>query len=99
MKKDKTMKNNILLIIATVLMILMLVVMNCQNNQIKQYKELLELVDTTKKSDTLYIEHTVIDSVPKIVQTTLIKRDTVYKSNDSIPYLLTLKKKITLTQS
>lgn len=91
------MKNNILLIIAAILMVLMLVVMNCQNKQIKQYKELLELVDTTKKSDTLYVEKTVIDSIPTIIQTTVIRRDTLYK--DSIPYLLTLKKKVIMTQS
>ena len=77
------------------MMTAMLILINCQHNQIKQYKSLLELVDTTKTTDTLYLERTVIDTLPKVVQTTIIKRDTLYK--DSVPYLLTLKKKIIQT--
>lgn len=91
------MKNNVLIIMATVIVTFMLILINCQHNQINKYKQLLELVDTTKTTDTLYLEKTVIDSVPKLVTTTITKRDTLYK--DSIPYILTLKKKVTVIQS
>ena len=94
------MKNNsynILLFVATILITLMLVVINCQHRQVNKYKQLLELVDTTKTTDTLYLEKTVTDSIPKLITTTITKRDTLYK--DSIPYILTLKKKVTVTQS
>lgn len=90
------MKNKILICIATLLLSVLLILINCQHNQLERYRELLELVDTTHKTDTLFMETTVIDTVPKVVQTTLVRRDTLWK--DSIPYQLTLKKKITLIQ-
>lgn len=87
------MKNNILLIISTVLLIITLIVCHTQYKQLKDYKELLEMVDTTKTNDTLYIEKQVIDTVPKLVQTTIVRRDTLWK--DSTMYQIAYKKKLT----
>lgn len=92
--------NNVLIAVAvTILIGLMFVVMYVQQNTINNYKNLLEKVDTTTTMtvDTLYLEKTYTDSVPKYITQTIFKTDTVYKKEgDSIsatPLLITLKKK------
>lgn len=95
------MKNNNTLIgvAVTILIGLMFVVMYVQLNTINKYKNLLEKTDTTTTItvDTLYLEKTYTDSVPKFITQKIIKTDTVYKKEgDSIsaqPLLITLKKK------
>ena len=92
--------NNVLIAVAvTILIGLMFVVMYVQQNTINNYRNLLEKVDTTTTMtvDTLYLEKTYTDSVPKYITETIFKTDTVYKKEgDSIsatPLLITLKKK------
>jgi len=96
-RKDKT--SNVLLIVATVLMTVMLGIMFYQNKTLEKYKDLLEKVDTTTTMtvDTLFLEKTYTDTVPKYITQKIYKTDTVYKKEgDSIsatPLLITLKKK------
>ena len=91
--------NNVLLIVATVIMTLMMGVMYYQNKVMTDMRHLLEKTDTTTTMtvDTLYLEKTVTDSVPKYITQTIFKTDTLYeKEGDSIsatPLLITLKKK------
>lgn len=91
--------NDKLLIVATFIMILMGAVMFYQNKTMNKMRDLLEKVDTTTTMvvDTLYLEKTYTDSVPKYITQTIFKTDTVYKKEgDSIsatPLLITLKKK------
>lgn len=91
--------NDKLLIVATFIMILMGAVMFYQNKTMNKMRDLLEKVDTTTTMvvDTLYLEKTYTDSVPKYITQTIFKTDTVYqKEGDSIsatPLLITLKKK------
>ena len=96
-RKDKT--SNVLLIVATVLMTIMFGIMFYQNNVMTKMRELLEKVDTTTTMtvDTLFLEKTYTDTVPKYINQTIFKTDTIYKKEgDSIsatPMLITLKKK------
>lgn len=96
--------NDIIIIAATVLMLLMGIVMWFQNKTLNEYKQLLEKTDTTQiiSTDTLYLEKTYTDTVPKYINQVIFKTDTVYRQKgDSIeatPMLITLKKKITPTQ-
>ena len=91
--------NNRLLFIATFIMALMAAVMFYQNKTMTEMRQLLEKTDTTTTMtiDTLYLEKTYTDSVPKYINQTIFKTDTVYKKEgDSIsatPILITLKKK------
>lgn len=91
--------NSRLLFIATAIMTLMMVVMFYQNKTMNKMRDLLEKVDTTTTMvvDTLYLEKTYTDSVPKYITQTIFKTDTVFqKEGDSIsatPLLITLKKK------
>lgn len=99
MENTNNKTNNVLLIIATVLMAIMFGIMYYQNNVMTKMRDLLEKVDTTTTMtvDTLYLEKTYTDSVPKYITQTIYKTDTVYKKEgDSIsatPMLITLKKK------
>lgn len=96
--------NDIIIIAATVLMLIMGIVMWFQNKTLNEYKQLLEKTDTTQiiSTDTLYLEKTYTDTVPKYINQVIFKTDTVYRQKgDSIeatPMLITLKKKITPTQ-
>lgn len=60
----------------------------------------IEKVDTIIKSDTLYFERTVTDTLPKYRYETVVKYDTLYKwkakgdSIEKIPVRYELKKKI-----
>lgn len=97
--KSNDKSNNVLLIVATVIMTLMMGVMFYQNKTMNKMRDLLEKVDTTTTMvvDTLYLEKTYTDSVPQYITQTIFKTDTVYqKEGDSIsatPMLITLKKK------
>lgn len=96
--------NNMIIIAATVLMLLMGIVMFYQNKILNEYKQLFEKIDTTQviSTDTLYLEKTYTDTVPKYINQVIFKTDTVYRQKgDSIeatPMLITLKKKIIPTQ-
>lgn len=91
--------NTLIAVALTILMTLMFVVMYFQQNTINEYKNLLEKTDTTVSTvvDTLYLEKTYTDSVPKYITQTIFKTDTLYKKEgDSIsatPLIITLKKK------
>ena len=93
------MKNDKLLIIATVIMLFMGAVLFFQNKTINNLRDLLEKTDTTTTMviDTLYLEKTYTDTVPKYITQTIIKTDTLYKmEGDSLsqtPILISLKKK------
>lgn len=61
-------------------------------------KPLIEKTDTIYKSDTVYFERTVTDTLPKYKYETIIKHDTLYKlakgdSIEKMPRVITLKKK------
>lgn len=96
--------NGNLLIIGIIITAISLGVIFYQNGVISKYKDLIEKIDTTKETvvDTLYLEKTYTDSVPKYINQTIYKTDTVYeKEGDSIsatPMVITLKKKITPIQ-
>lgn len=96
--------NDTLIVIATVILLLMGTLLWYQNKTLNEYKQLLEKTDTTQiiSTDTLYLEKTYTDTVPKYINQVIFKTDTVYqKEGDSIsatPMLITLKKKITPTQ-
>lgn len=98
-KYNENKTNNILLIIGTLIITGMIALLFMQQKTIDEYKDLLEKVDTTTTMsvDTLYLEKTYTDSVPKYINQTIYKTDTVFeKQGDSIsatPMLITLKKK------
>lgn len=60
----------------------------------------VEKVDTIIKSDTIYFEKTVADTMPKYRYQTIVKYDTLYKwkakgdSIEKIPVRMELKKKL-----
>lgn len=60
----------------------------------------IEKVDTIIKSDTIYFEKTVTDTMPKYKYQTIVKYDTLYKwkakgdSIEKIPVRMELKKKL-----
>lgn len=96
---ENTKNNTLITIASTILMIITLGVMYFQNKTINEYKELLEKTDTTTTItvDTLYLEKTYTDTVPKYIKQTIYKTDTLFKKEgDSIsatPLLIELKKK------
>lgn len=67
--------------------------------EIYKYKP-VEKVDTIIKSDTIYFEKTVTDTMPKYRYETIVKYDTLYKwkakgdSIEKIPVRMELKKKL-----
>ena len=99
---DKT--NKTLVIVIFVLIAMLMATWMLFGNKIDEYKQLLEKTDTTQiiSTDTLYLEKTYTDTVPKYINQVIFKTDTVYRQKgDSIeatPMLITLKKKITPTQ-
>ena len=99
---DKT--NKTLVIVIFVLIAMLMATWMLFGNKIDEYKQLLEKTDTTQiiSTDTLYLEKTYTDTVPKNINQVRFKTDTVYRQKgDSIeatPMLITLKKKITPTQ-
>ena len=99
MENTNNKSNNVLLIVAAIIMALMTAVMFYQDKVMTEMRQLLEKTDTTTTMtvDTLYLEKTYTDSVPKYITQTIFKTDTVYKKEgDSIsatPMLITLKKK------
>ena len=63
-------------------------------------KPVIEKTDTIIKSDTIYFEKTVADTMPKYKYQTIVKYDTLYKwkakgdSIEKIPVRMELKKKL-----
>ena len=102
MEKNKTIKT--LVIVIFVLIAMLMGTWMLFGSKIDEYKQLLEKTDTTQiiSTDTLYLEKTITDTVPKYINQVIFKTDTVYKKEgDSIeaqPMLITLKKKITPRQ-
>jgi len=100
----KNNNNTLIAVALTILIALMFVLMYFQQNTINEYKNLLEKTDTTSSItiDTLFLEKTYTDTVPKYITQRIYKTDTVYKKEgDSIsatPMLITLKKKKSPTQ-
>ena len=99
MEKTNNKSNVLIAVAVTIVMAFMLGVMYFQDKTITKYRDLLEKVDTTTTMtvDTLILEKTYTDTVPKYINQTIFKTDTVYKKEgDSIsatPLLITLKKK------
>ncbi len=99
MEKTNNKSNVLIAVAVTIVMALMLGVMYFQDKTITKFRDLLEKVDTTTTMtvDTLILEKTYTDTVPKYIDQTIFKTDTVYKKEgDSIsatPLLITLKKK------
>ena len=98
MKKNKLISNTLILASA-VAMILLLVTAFAQDTIISHLKNIINNQDTliTIKTDTLYLERTITDSIPVEKYITIIKRDTLYQTTgDSItmqPRIITLKQK------
>lgn len=93
--------NNVLLIVATIIMTLMMGVMFFQNKTLNKYKDLLEKTDTTVYADTIYLDKVVTDSIPVVQYKKVIVRDTLWHSDgDSIvgePQIISLVKKKSVT--
>lgn len=86
------MKNDKLLLIATLIMMFMAGTMIYQNKVLNKYKHQLEISDTIVKHDTIY--HTLIfnDTITKVKEKKVIKTDTLYtNTGDSVK--IDLKKK------
>lgn len=102
MEKNKTVKT--LVIVIFILIAALMGTWMLFGSKIDQYKQLLEKTDTTQiiSTDTLYLEKTITDTVPKYINQVIFKTDTVYRQKgDSIeaePMIITLKKKITPKQ-
>lgn len=96
MNKDN---NTLLAVGLTIITTIMMILLVFQNNTINNLKDIIEKTDTTTTMtiDTLYLDKTYTDSVPKYITQTIYKTDTLYKKEgDSIsatPLLITLKKK------
>ena len=90
-KKD----NDVLHIIATIIIVLMGSLLWYQNKTIKDYQEIK--TDTITFADTIYLDKVIKDTVPTVQYKKEIIRDTLWHSNgDSIfgePQIITLVKK------
>lgn len=93
-------KNNTLITVGlTIISVIMMILLVFQNHTINYLKDIIEKTDTTTTItiDTLYLDKTYTDSVPKYITQTIYKTDTLYKKEgDSIsatPLIITLKKK------
>ena len=91
--------SNTLIWASAVAMILLMITAFAQDTIINHLKNIINNQDTliTIKTDTLYLERTITDSIPVERYITIIKRDTLYnKQGDSIiqqPRIITLKAK------
>ena len=96
MNKDN---NTLLAVGLTIITTIMMILLVFQNNTINNLKDIINKTDTTTTMtvDTLYLDKTYTDSVPKYITQTIFKTDTVFKKEgDSIsatPLIITLKKK------
>ena len=101
---DTKKTNNILLVIAAIIMTLMMGVMCFQNKTLDKYKALLqEKADTITETDTIYLDREIIDSVPTVKWQHIVHTDTLY-AKDSLgnivaqPMVVCLKKKASRIQ-
>lgn len=91
--------NNTLLLIATAIIAILIGICYYQDNTLTKMRDLLEKTDTTTTMtiDTLYLEKTVVDTVPEYINQVIFKTDTLYQMNgdslEATPVLITLKKK------
>lgn len=93
--KDKTL--SILLLIETVIVSILFVQMYFQDKSIQKYKDFVNSIDTTTltivEKDTVYQTKTYTDSTPKYITKWRTKTDTLYRQNDSVQHLVSLKGK------
>lgn len=89
------MKDNTLLIIATIITALLLGLIAYQDNIIEKSKDIINQIDTltSVKHDTIWKDTTITETkfVPKYI--TKIKTDTLYKSNGDTVQLVTESKR------
>jgi len=79
------MKNDKLLLVATLIMVFMAGVMFYQNRVMEKYKHQLELSDTIIKHDTIYQTLTFTDTITKVKKEKVYKTDTLYtNTGDSV---------------
>lgn len=98
MKKN----DNILLLMAAVILPFTLIVMLLQNKKLEEYKQIInsQKTEVIIETDTIIKEKEIVDSIPTIKYVDILKTDTVYEK-DSLgnitrePKLIFLKKKIT----
>lgn len=93
--KDKLL--SILLFIETVIVSILFVEMYYQDKSIQKYKDFVNSIDTTTltivEKDTVYQTKTYTDSTPKYITKWRTKTDTLYRQNDSVQHLVSLKGK------
>lgn len=89
------MKNNTLIVIATIFTALLLGLIAYQDSIIERSKDIINHIDTTTsvKHDTIWKDTTITETkfVPKYI--TKIKTDTLYKSNGDTVQLVTESKR------
>lgn len=89
--------NNVLLIVAMIIIMLFIGVTTLQYTKINDLKEIINKTDTTTKKDTLFLDKIVKDTVPKVQWKKIIERDTLWKDKgDSAiaePILISYQKK------
>lgn len=99
---DTKKTNNILLLIAAIIITFTTFVMYFQNEAISKYKALLkEEADTVISTDTIYLDREVKDTVPTVKWQHIVHTDTLWMK-DSVtgeivaqPMIVSLKKKST----
>lgn len=93
--KDKAL--SILLFVETVIVSLLFVQMYYQDKSIQKYKDFVNSIDTTTltivEKDTVYQTKKYTDYVPKYITRWRTKVDTLYRQNDSVQHLVSLKGK------
>lgn len=93
--KDKAL--SILLFVETVIVSLLFVEMYFQDKSLQKYKDFVNSIDTTTltivEKDTVYQTKTYTDYVPKFITRWKTKTDTLYRQNDSVQHLVSLKGK------
>lgn len=93
--KDKAL--SILLFVETVIVSLLFVQVYFQDKSLQKYKDFVNTIDTTTltivEKDTVYQTKTYTDSIPKYITRWRTKTDTLYRQNDSVQHIVSLKGK------
>lgn len=102
---DTKKTNNILLVIAAIIMTLMMGVMCFQNKTLDKYKALLqEEADTVISTDTIYLDKEIRDTVPTVKWQHIVHTDTLWMKDSTTgeiiaqPMIVSLKKKASRIQ-
>lgn len=101
---DTKKTNNILLLIAAIIITFTTFVMYFQSQTLEKYKSLLkEENDTIVETDTIYLDREIRDTVPTIKWEHIVKTDTLYAKDSTgnivaQPMVVCLKKKSTKIQ-